>query len=152
MGTEERCMPWYSIHSTCSAVPVVASFRTSSLGIPPSVPWNAMSTAAMCSCNASETGAFLPSPSGMTCARCDLTTPIRGLFSSRSRSMQGNSPSAADSPAPASPLPAKAADFQTLAQHYGQSSPVSLGKYDHATHSLRTAQHCLFEDSTAFLQ
>jgi len=42
--------------------------------------------------------------------------------------------------------------LQAHARVYGQSSPVLLGKYDPATHSLRTFQGLLFEASTACLQ
>ena len=41
--------------------------------------------------------------------------------------------------------------FLAVAQAYGQSSPVFLGTYDPATHSLKTFQLLLLEDSTAVL-
>lgn len=143
---------WHSIHSTCLPAPVVAFFPTSSSATFPSVPLRSIPAAATCCCNASETDVCLPSPSGTMCARFDSTTPTQDHSSSHSWRELGNSPSAAASPARTSPLLAKVPGFLALAQVYGQSSPVLLAKYDPATHSLKTPQRCLFEDSTASLQ
>src|SRR5262245_28720453 len=54
--------------------------------------------------------------------------------------------SAAVSPARTSVSPAREQGFLAIAAAYGQSSPALLGKYDPATHSLKTFQHLLFED------
>ena len=51
-----------------------------------------------------------------------------------------------------SPWQASELAFLGHAQAYGQSSPASLGKYDPATHSLRTSQLLLLEVSTECLQ
>ena len=55
-------------------------------------------------------------------------------------------------PAKTSPSRESAQVFLAIAQAYGQSAPVSLGKYDPATHSLRTSQLLLLEASTECLQ
>lgn len=46
------------------------------------------------------------------------------------------------------PSPAQERDWTVKDQGYGESSPVLLAKYDPDSHSLKTAQHSLFEDST----
>jgi hypothetical protein len=60
--------------------------------------------------------------------------------------------SAEASPVKTSPWQASMQGFLALAQAYGQSSPVLLARYDPATHSLRTFQLLLLEDSTECLQ
>lgn len=54
----------------------------------------------------------------------------------------------ADFRARTSVLPVKGPDWTASGQGYGQKWLGSLGKYDPATHSLKTAQHSLFEDLT----
>jgi hypothetical protein len=56
-----------------------------------------------------------------------------------------------DSPAPIFPLLAKDSVFLAHSQAYGQSSPVCLAKYDPATHSWKTSQLSLLEDSPTSL-
>jgi len=47
-----------------------------------------------------------------------------------------------------SALPEKAQDLTVSEAVYGATSPASLAKYDHDSHSLKTAQHSLIEDLT----
>ena len=55
-----------------------------------------------------------------------------------------------DSRARTSVLRGKAQDLTANAAGYGASSPASLARYDPDTHSLKTAQLSLIEDSTGF--
>lgn len=82
-----------------------------------------------------------PSQFGLTCAVLtadrgeELLTWYRAGFHART-----------------SAQPAKAKALTANAVDYGESSLEFLGRFDHDTHSLRTAQYSLFADSTESLQ
>mgnify|MGYP001603931922 CR=1 FL=1 len=112
------------------------SFATSSSAIAPSAPLRSTPTASACLCSGKPKVSSHGSPSLGTSQHG--TQPHGEELSISSR---------ADFPVPAFPPQAKVEAFQILAQGYGQSSPSQLGLYDPVTHSLRTPQRCLFEDS-----
>lgn len=117
------------------------SLPTCSLGTAPSAPSSLTPTASKCSCNGNGTEC---SP-GSLCG--EIATPLTdtpGVALSMS--------SAVASPVRTSPWPEREQAFMDHAHVYGQSSPVSLGKYDRATHSLKTPQLLLFEGSMSSLQ
>ena len=58
--------------------------------------------------------------------------------------------SAAGFRARTSASPAMEQDWQASAAGYGKSSPELLGKFDHATRSLKTSQLCFLEGSETF--
>ena len=98
-------------------------------------------TASRCSCNGNGTAC---SP-GSLCG--EMYAPLTATHGAdRSMSLQ------AASPVRTSPLPGQERVFTARAQAYGQSSPVSLAKYDRATHSLKIPQLSLFEASMSSLQ
>jgi hypothetical protein len=117
------------------------SSQTSCWDTYPSALLSLIPTAVACSSPASATVSCPISPSGMT---LPPLTALPGGDTSMS--------SAGASPARTSVTPGSVQALVAHARVYGQSSPVSLGKYDPATHSLRTSQGLLFEASTACLQ
>lgn len=118
-----------------------ASWQEPSLTGAPSALLNLIPTAVACSSPVNVTASSPAFPSGTTLPRL---TGAPGRDTSMSL--------AGASRAKTSPLPGSAPALLAHAQAYGQSSPVSLGKYDPATHLLRTFQGLLFEASTACLQ
>ena len=57
---------------------------------------------------------------------------------------------AEDSPAKTSALQERVQGLKESAAVYGQSSPGLLARYDHATQSWKTSQHCVIEGLTEF--
>jgi len=91
-----------------------------------------------CCCNASLTASFQRSRSGTMCA------PSTANFGKAKSTL-----SAAVSPARTSAQQEPAPVYQAHVQDSGMKWPGSLAKYDPNTHSLKTAQRSLFEDSSA---
>lgn len=116
-----------------------------------------------CRTSSSDTGPSAPSKSTRTVSKSSCSDRQRGTFpGSLSSGTSVNlmaipgEDSLTSLPA-ASPVRilaplAEERGFLALAQVCGQSSPVSLARYDPATHSLRTPQRLLFEDSQQSLQ
>ena len=113
---------------------------SSSAGLPSAL-WNLMPTVAASCLPASATAACPASRYGTMCV------PSKG-----SPGGDTSMSSAEAFPVKTSLLLAREQVFLAVAQAYGQSSPVSLGKYDPATHSLRTSQLLLLGDSTECLR
>lgn len=106
-----------------------------------SAPSRSTPTASGSLSNGNVMGSSRPSPSGMTCGHFP-GSPGEGMsISSRE-----------DFPVRTSPSLGRVQGFLGVAAAYGQSSPASLGKYDPATHSLRTPQCSLLGDSHESLQ
>jgi hypothetical protein len=116
------------------------SSPTSSSAIAQSVPSKSTPTVSKCSCSAKPMDCSPGSPSGETSASL-MVRPGADAWTSLPE----------DSPAPIFPLLARDSVFLAHSQAYGQSSPVCLGRYDPATHSLKIPQLSLLEDSPASL-
>ena len=84
---------------------------------------------------------------GLTCAVLEPTTQIAQTCLQAYAQTLIASSSAAVFPAKIFPSQEKAQDLQAQEADYGASSRVLLASYDPATHSLKTAQCSLFEDS-----
>lgn len=124
-----------------SQVMAEASSEVNSLGGALSAPSSLTPTPAASSWPDKTTDASTPFQSGTT---CEPSTDARGLAlwmsslaASRARSFQPNRPSMET-----------ASGLKDREAGCGQNTSESLAKYDPATHSLRTAQCLLFEDST----
>jgi hypothetical protein len=116
------------------------SYGTSSSAMCPSGPSRSTPIASVSSCNDKQMDACPGSPSLLTLPN---STDVPGVDSSMS--------SPVGFPAPTFPAQGSAPALLARARAYGQSSPASLGRYDPATHSLRTAQLLLIGDSTESL-
>lgn len=94
------------------------------------------------------TEAYLDSLFGMMCVPSEATTSTRAPISNGCAESVTDCASAEDSLARTLAVPGKAQDLMASGRVCGASSPVSLARYDQRTHSLRTRQCLLFEDST----
>lgn len=131
-------MTWYCAHSTYSPEQGGGYCRICFSDIDPSGRSRSTNIVETCCSNDNKTESCHTSPSGMTCARSmDIHGEVESILSQE------------DSPARTFHLPEHDREFLDHAADYGQSSLVSLARYDHATHSLRTPQRLLFEDSTS---
>ncbi len=118
-----------------------ASLPISSWDTSPSAPLRLSHTVNPCLCSDNAMVCCPGSPSGMMSAPLMDTPGVDGWTSLQVASR-----------AKTSVLPENAPDFRVVAQAYGQSSPVLLGKYDPATSSLKTLQLSLLTGSPESLQ
>ena len=126
---------------TSSQEPEEVSWAASFSDIPASVPSRLNLTAEKSSSKDSEMGSCPNSPSGMM---SEHSTESHGEDLSMS--------SAEDSRVKTSAKQGNGLDWKASAADYGRTSYESLAKYCQKSHSLRTRQGLLFEDSTEFWQ